>query len=96
MKIQSNSLEFSPSPDVASSVHENGVVLLHVCTGQMFASNSTGARIWSRLKERQSTETIVSDISADYQIDWATARGHVARFLTELEQQKLIQREMSS
>jgi hypothetical protein len=95
MKIQSNSLEFTPSPDVASSVHENGLVLLHVCNGQMFASNGTGARIWTGLKARQSTETIVSEISTDYQIDCATARRHVEHFLMELERQELVQREMS-
>jgi len=96
MKIQSDSLKFTPSSDVASSVHENGIVLLHIGSGQMFASNVTGARIWSGLKGRQSTETIISEISADYQIDLATARGHVERFLIKLEQQKLIQREMPS
>jgi hypothetical protein len=96
MKIQSNSLEFTPSPDVASSVHENGIVFLNIFSGQMFASNGAGARIWSGLKGRQSTETIVREISTDYQIDWATARGHVECFLIELEQQKLIQREMPS
>jgi hypothetical protein len=96
MKIQSNSLRFTTSPDVASSVHKNGIVLLHICSGRLFTANGTGARIWSRLKERHSMETIVSDISADYQIDWTTARAHVGRFLFELEQQKLIQREMPS
>ena len=96
MKIQSDSLRFIPSPDVASSVHENGIVLLHICSGQMFASNGTGARIWSGLEERQSTETIVSEISTDYEIDWVTARSHVERFLIELERQNLIQREMGS
>jgi predicted flavoprotein YhiN len=94
MKTQSNSLRFTPSPDVVSSVHENGIVLLHICSGQMFASNGTGARIWSALKERQSTETIVSEISTDYQIDRVTARSHVERFLIELDRQNLIQREM--
>jgi len=96
MKIEPNGPGFTPSPDVASSVHENGVVLLHICSGQMFASNGTGARIWSGLKARQSTETIVSDISTNYQIDWTTARDHVERFLIELERRKLIQREMPS
>jgi hypothetical protein len=94
MKIQSNSLEFTPNPDVASSVHENGVVLLHVCTGQMFASNGTGARIWSRLKERQSAETIVNEISAEYQIDPKMARSHVAHFLSALEHRNLVRRGM--
>jgi hypothetical protein len=96
MKIQPNSLGFTPCPDVTSSVHENGAVLLDICSGQMFASNGTGAQIWSGLKERRSTETIIRDISTDYQIDSTTARGHVERFLIELERQKLIQREMPS
>jgi hypothetical protein len=96
IKLQSNSLSFTPSPDVSSSVHENGIVLLHICSGQIFASNVTGARIWSGLKGRKSTETIVSEISNDYQIDRTTARGHVEGFLIELKRQKLIQREMPS
>lgn len=94
MKIQSNSLRFAPSPDVASSVHESGIVLLHICSGQMFASNGTGARIWFGLVERKSSETIISEISTDYQIDRVTARSHLERFLIELERQNLIQREM--
>jgi len=96
MKSQPDSLNFTPSPDVVSSVHENGIVLLQICSGQLFAANGTGARIWSGLKEQQSLEMIVSDIGNDYQIDWTTARGHVERFLIELERQKLIQREMPS
>jgi hypothetical protein len=96
MKTQSSNLRFTPSSDVTSSVHENGIVLLHICSGQMFTSNDTGARIWSGLKERQSMEMIVSGISNAYQIDRTTARGHVEHFLIELEQQKLVQRELPS
>lgn len=52
MKIQSDSLRFTTKPDVVSSVHENGIVLLNVCSGRLFASNNTGARIWSGLEGR--------------------------------------------
>ena len=96
MKIRSNSLTFTVNRNVASSIHDNGIVLLHIANGQMFASNPTGARIWRGVEERQSMEMIVSDISNDYQIDWSTACGHVERFLVELEQQKLIQQEIPS
>lgn len=96
MKIQSNCLRFTPSPDVVASVHENGMVLLCICSGDLFASNGTGARIWSGLQKGQSTEMIVRDISTNYQIDWPTAQGHVEYFLIELERQKLIQREIPS
>jgi len=96
MKIQLNNSELTASADVASSVHEEGVVLLRISDGQMFASNVTGARIWCGLKERLSLEVIINNICNDYQIDETTARGHVQRFLVELERQKLIQREISS
>jgi hypothetical protein len=94
MKIQSSRRRFTASPDVAASVHENGLVLLHVSTGHMFASNRTGARIWSGVKERQPAETIAREISTTYQIDRLTAQSHVERFLVELERQNLVRREM--
>jgi Coenzyme PQQ synthesis protein D (PqqD) len=82
--------------EIASSIHENGIVLLHIPSGQMFASNVIGARIWCGLREGQCMEMIVSDISNDYQVDSTTTRGHVEAFVNELERQKLIHREMPS
>ena len=96
MKIQPSRLQFSVNPKVASSVHDNGVVLLHTASGHFFACNSTGARIWQGVGERQPLEIIVNGISIDYQIDVITAQGHIEAFLVELERQKLIQREMPS
>lgn len=96
MKTQSNRLQFSVNPKVASSVHDSGVVLLHTASGHFFACNSIGARIWQGVGVRQPMELIVDDISIDYQIDVITAKGHVEAFLVELERQKLIQREMPS
>ena len=96
MRIQPNSFPFTASRHVASSVHDNGIVLLHIRNGFFFASNATGARIWRGVEERQSLETIVQDLSSDYQIDPTMARGHVEGFLIELERQGLVQREMPS
>lgn len=96
MTIPRNKLQFSVNPKVAASVHDGGIVLLHTASGHFFACNSTGARIWQRVGERQPLEIIVNDISNNYQIDVMTAQGHVEAFLVELEQQKLIQREMPS
>lgn len=93
MKIQSSNHRFSKSPGVASSVHDQGIVLLHTASGQMFTSNLIGARIWRGLEERLSVELIVNKICSEYPIDLATARKHVARFLLELERQKLIKKE---
>jgi hypothetical protein len=96
MIIQSNNLTFTASPDVVSSVHENGIVLLHIPNGLFFASNTIGARIWRGVEERQSLGMMVKDMSRDYQIDSMTAQTHVEGFLIELERRKLIQRETVS
>ena len=96
MKIQSHDLRFTANPNVASSVHDNGMVLLHIANGHMFASNAAGARIWRGVEERQSLERIVNDISDEYHIGRTTAWGHVEGFLIKLERQKLIEQETES
>ena len=94
MNNQSKGFRFSLNPKVASSVHDNGIVLLDIASGHFFASNSIGARIWLGVGGQHSTKMIVNDITSDYQIDVITAQDHVEAFLAELEEQNLIQREI--
>jgi len=96
MKMGSNDLRFAVNPKVASSVHDNGIVLLHLANGHLFASNAAGARIWRGVEERQPLEVIVNDINDAYQIGQTTAWVHVEAFLAELEQKELIKRETKS
>ena len=93
MKIPS-SLRFTANPDVASSVHDNGIVLLHLANGHIFTSNAIGARIWREVVERQPLDVVVNGISKEYQISRTVICAHVEAFLVELERQTLIEREI--
>jgi len=84
------------NPEAAASIHDSGIVILHIGNGCLYSSNETGARIWRGVEEQLSLETIAAEISEAYQIATATAREHVVRFLAELERHTLIHREAES
>jgi len=87
---------FTVNPQTSASVHDHGIVILHLGSGQLYTSNETGARIWRRVEQQLPLEAIADEISAEYQIDRSASREHVVAFLAELEQHTLIQREMVS
>jgi hypothetical protein len=87
---------FAVNPESAASVHDSGIVILHIGNGQLYASNGTGARIWRGVEEQLSLEAIADEISDEYQIALATAREDVVRFLAELRRHTLILRETES
>jgi hypothetical protein len=86
------STNIEPTKDVAASIHDFGVVLLHTVKGRLFASNHTGARIWQGLERRLPVQTIAAEISREYRIPHETALDHLMRFLAELEGQRLVER----
>ena len=92
MTIQSHRLNFILNPNVSLSVHDNGIVLLHIASGQIFASNRTGAQILRGLEEQQSLNTIVDGITQVFHIDNSTATAHVIGFVAQLERHALIQK----
>jgi hypothetical protein len=81
------------NPEAVASIHESGIVILHIGNGRLYASNGTGARIWRGIEEQLSLAAIADEISEAYQIARATAREHVVHFLAELERNTLIHRE---
>ena len=93
---QVSDFNFTVNPEAAASFHEDGVVILHVGKGSLFKANRTGARIWRGVEDKQSLESIVDAISGEYQIARTTAHLHALDFLTALERQTLIQREVAS
>ena len=93
---QVSSFNFTVNPEAATSFHDDGVVILHVGKGSLFRANRTGARIWRGVEDQQSFESIVDSISGEYQIARTTAHTHALDFLTALERQALIQREVAS
>lgn len=93
---QNTEISFTVSPAAVSSFHDDGIVILHAGNGRMFTANATGARIWRGIEEHLPFETIAGEISRVYRIARTTAREHTLTFLTALEQQALISREVAS
>ena len=81
--------------EAASSIHENGIVILHLGNGRVFSSNETGARIWRGIEREESLKTIAAEISDEYQIPITSAREHISAFVADLECHSLIRREES-
>ena len=81
--------------EAASSIHENGIVILHLGNGRVFASNETGARIWRGIEREQSLKAIAAEISDEYQIPITSAYEHIRAFIAGLEHHSLIRREES-
>jgi hypothetical protein len=96
MTNQLNDFKFTANPETSASIHDRGIVILHLGNGNMYTSNETGASIWRRVGQQLPLEEIAREISAEYQVPRSMCRDHVARFLAELEQHALIQREVAS
>ena len=96
MTSHAGDFNFTVNPEAAASFHDDGVVILHTGKGSLFSANKTGARIWRGVAQQRSFETIVDEISDEYQIARTTARMHTLDFLTALERQALVQREVAS
>lgn len=95
MTNQTKQISFIVTPEAVRSFHDDGVVILHAGNGRLFTSNETGARIWRGIEKQLPLETIAGEISGAYRIPRNTAREHTLSFLTALEQQSLIKREVA-
>lgn len=83
---------FTLSPDVSASIHDRGVVFLHLKHGRLFSANAAGAHIWEGLQQQLSADHIAEHVSRRYQIAPDTAQAHTARFLSQLEERQIIER----
>jgi hypothetical protein len=72
------------APEVRASVHQNGLVLLHIPSGKIFQSNRTGSQIWQGLSNGLQPDAIATDISRDYGVPRGLVEQHTSSFLTEL------------
>ena len=79
--------------EAAASIHENGIVVLHIGNGRVYAGNQTGAHIWRGLVQGESLNAIATEISNEYQIQMPLACEHVEAFISNLERHSLVQRQ---
>jgi hypothetical protein len=88
-----NRVCFRPSDAVRASVSSDGLILLDVQGGLVFASNAAGARIWTLLEARRSVAEIAAALVAEYRIDAERARRDVEAFVDALAARGVVVRE---
>jgi hypothetical protein len=80
------------STHVAASIQEEGLVLLHTQTGQIFTANAAGAHIWDGLERQWPLDRISDDMSRCFGITPSTATNDTAVFVARLAAFQLIER----
>ena len=95
MANQISNFSFVLNPEASTSFHDDGVAILHTGKGRVFIANRTGASIWRGIEQQLSLEAIAKGISDEYQVAPGTAREHTICFLTALERQTLVRREVA-
>ncbi len=65
-------------------------VLLHLGTGTYFGLDSVGTRIWHRLAEHQSTESIVPLLLQEFDVDEHKLRLDLDALVAQLLEQGLL------
>ena len=96
MTNQLSDFRFIVNPEANASIHDDGMVILHLGNGGFYTCNGTGARIWRAIERRLSLEAIAEEVSNAYEIALNTAREHAVRFLDELKLHALIKQEAAS
>ena len=84
--------QFQVNPDAAASLHDEGIVILHLGQGRLYRSNATGASIWRGVEQQLALDAIAGQVSREFCIEPATAHEHTLRFLGHLEKHSLIHR----
>lgn len=83
-----------PAAGVASSIHPDGMILLHATRGQLYSANSIGALIWSSILAGNSLNRIATELACVYDVLPAVAEEGARLFCAELTARELLTREM--
>jgi hypothetical protein len=79
---------------VASNVHTRRfgteLVVLDLNSGEYFALDATGARIWEALSSASCVDDVVERVGADYEVSVAQFRADVMALAEELVNRKLM------
>jgi Coenzyme PQQ synthesis protein D (PqqD) len=77
---------------VAAQIADGEAVLLDIESGEYFALNPVGSRIWELSDGTRSTGEIVSVICGEFDVAEDIAMADVREILDELEKEKLVVR----
>jgi hypothetical protein len=72
------------SQEVRASIHPDGVVLIHLGTGNVFTTNRIGAAIWIGLTDGWTNAAIIRLLTTEFNVARATAQRDADEFLRQL------------
>jgi Coenzyme PQQ synthesis protein D (PqqD) len=78
---------------VRASASGDGLILLDLSRGLVFAANLVGARIWELLEQDCARHEIVQRLAADYEVTVDRADADVEAFVATLVERGLLTRE---
>ena len=77
--------KLSIAPEVRASVHDDGLALLHIPTGQVFLGNRTALKIWQGIVQGLSMDAICEEICREYGIAREIVEPQAFSFIRQLE-----------
>lgn len=78
-------------PEVTFQELGDETVLVHLGTGKIHHTNTTGGRVWALLQEGHGTEEILDRLEAEFESTSETLRADVEEFIQILAAEKIIQ-----
>lgn len=81
---------FHAAPNVKASENPDGMVLIHLGKGTVFAANRVGATIWNGATEGQSLDQVSRTVSSKFHIPAETAQQDAVEFLAQLAAEGLL------
>lgn len=69
------------------------LLMMSVELGKYFNLNPVGTRIWELLESPRTVDDLVEALTGEYDVSADTARSEVERFLSALEERKLLLRQ---
>ncbi|HMJ14472.1 MAG TPA: PqqD family protein [Polyangiaceae bacterium] len=76
--------------DVIGEILDEEAVLLHVGTGEYFALNRSGTRVWQLLQQHGDLEHVRAALCSEFDVDVETAEGDVAELVARLVDKGLL------
>jgi hypothetical protein len=80
------------APEIHASIHDAGLMLLHIPTGRIFQSNRIGAKVWQGISNGLNQDTISEEISREYGVSLDLVRQNTSVFIAQLEEQGFVTR----
>ncbi len=84
-------MEIKFSKNILFREMEGEAVLLNVQTGVYFGLDKTGTAIWQMLEKKPRVETALKSMVEEYDVDPATCRQDMMKFISSLEKNGLLE-----